>query len=100
MTETQQAAKTQQAKDLIAAVLAESGAACVTSSFQTECVVLVHLLIEQRPDIPVLFLETGYHFEETLAYRDQLTAQWNLNLRNLASQQSVAEQEAAFGILN
>jgi phosphoadenosine phosphosulfate reductase len=92
--------KTQQAKDLIASVLAEGHMPCVTSSFQTECVVLVHLLIEQRPDIPVLFLETGYHFPETLTYRDQMTAQWKLNLKNLAAQQSVAEQEAAFGILN
>jgi phosphoadenosine phosphosulfate reductase len=92
--------KTQRAKDLIASVLAQAGAPCVTSSFQTECVVLVHLLIEQRPDIPVLFLETGYHFEETLVYRDQLTAAWKLNLMNLSGKQSVAEQEAAFGILN
>ena len=35
---------------------------------------LVHMLKDQRPDIPVLFLETGYHFPETLAYRDQMTA--------------------------
>ncbi len=47
---------------------------CVTSSFQTECVVLVDMIRKQRPDIPVLFLETGYHFPETLAYRDQMTA--------------------------
>jgi phosphoadenosine phosphosulfate reductase len=92
--------KTQRAKDMIASVLAQASAPCVTSSFQTECVVLVHLLIEQRPDIPVLFLETGYHFEETLAYRDQLTVAWKLNLMNLSARQSVAEQEAAFGILN
>ena len=92
--------KTQQAKDAIADVLAQGGAACVTSSFQAECVVLVHMLLEQRPNIPVLFLETGYHFEETLAYRDQLTTDWHLNLVNLASAQSVAEQEAMFGILN
>jgi len=92
--------KIQRARDLIASVLAQAGAPCVTSSFQTECVVLVHLLIEQRPDIPVLFLETGYHFKETLVYRDQLTAAWKLNLMNLSAKQSVAEQEAAFGILN
>jgi phosphoadenosine phosphosulfate reductase len=92
--------KIQGARDLIASVLAQAGAPCVTSSFQTECVVLVHLLIEQRPDIPVLFLETGYHFKETLGYRDQLTAAWKLNLMNLSAMQSVAEQEAAFGILN
>src|SRR5207245_7752531 len=52
------------------------------------------------PDIPVLFLETGYHFPETLAYRDQMAAAWKLNLFNLAAEQSVAGQEAQFGILN
>ena len=60
--------KIQEAEGLIAAELAKSGAHCVTSSFQTECVVLVHMLTRQRPDIPVLFLETGYHFPEALAY--------------------------------
>jgi phosphoadenosine phosphosulfate reductase len=92
--------KIQIAKDLISAQLAQPGLACVTSSFQTECVVLVHMILEQKPDIPVLFLETGYHFPETLEYRDRITAEWKLNLFNLASQQSVADQEAQFGILN
>jgi phosphoadenosine phosphosulfate reductase len=92
--------KTQQARNLIAEALEQNGLACVTSSFQTECVVLVHMLIEQRPDIPVLFLETGYHFPETLAYRDKMAADWKLNLFNLEAKQSVADQEAQFGILN
>src|SRR5207249_2050142 len=86
------------AKEIITAQLSTS--TCVTSSFQSECVVLVHMIIEQRPTIPVLFLETGYHFPETLEYRDKLTADWNLNLFNLQSKQSVADQEAQFGILN
>ncbi len=93
-------AKIQAAQELIAAELAKSGAACVTSSFQTECVALVHMIVQQRPGIPVLFLETGYHFEETLAYRDKLASEWKLNLRNLEARQSVADQEAQFGILN
>ncbi len=92
--------KTAEAKALIAAELAKRGLACITSSFQTECVVLVHMLIEQRPDVPVLFLETGYHFPETLAYRDQMAKDWKLNLVNLEAKQSVADQEAQFGILN
>jgi phosphoadenosine phosphosulfate reductase len=102
MTELEQkiAQKIDDARQVIAAELAKPGAACVTSSFQAECVVLVHMLREQRPDIPVLFLETGYHFPETLAYRDQMTREWNLNLTNLAAKQSVADQEAQFGILN
>ena len=58
------------------------------------------MIVQQRPDIPVLFLETGYHFPETLAYRDKIAAEWNLNLVNLEAKQSVADQEAQFGILN
>ncbi len=92
--------KIQEAEALIAAELRKTGTPCVTSSFQTECVVLVHMVTRQRPDIPVLFLETGYHFPETLAYRDQMTRDWNLNLINLQSKQSVADQESQFGILN
>jgi len=48
----------------------------------------------------VLFLDTGYHFSETYAYRDRMAQSWDLNLQNLAAKQSVAEQEAQFGILN
>ena len=87
-----------EARALVADVLKDPNA-CITSSFQAEDVALVHMAIEVRPDLPVLFLETGYHFKETLAYRDQIAAQWNLNLRNLAAKQSVAEQESKFGIL-
>jgi len=92
--------KIQDARQLITAELAKNRAACITSSFQAECVVLVHMLKEQRPNIPVLFLETGYHFPETLAYRDQMTSDWNLNLVNLEAKRSVKEQESLFGILN
>jgi phosphoadenosine phosphosulfate reductase len=75
------------------------GKVCVTSSFQTECVALVHLLIAQRPDIPVLFLDTGYHFAETYIYRDQITEKLKLNLVNLLPERTVAEQESQFGLL-
>jgi phosphoadenosine phosphosulfate reductase len=87
------------AAETVAQALACSGAACVTSSFQTECMVLVHLVTRQRPDIPVLFLDTGYHFAETYAYRDRMAAQFNLNLVNLQSRLTVTQQEGQFGIL-
>ena len=72
---------------LIAGVLADAKAPCLTSSFQAECVVLTHLLREQRPDLPVLFLDTFHHFAETLEYRDEMTRKWNLNLIRLAAVQ-------------
>ena len=74
--------------------------ACITCSFQAEDVAVLHMVLQHRRDIPVLFLETGYHFPETLAYRDEMAAAWNLNLQNLSAKQSVADQEAQFGILN
>lgn len=73
---------------------------CVTSSFQAEDVVLLHMVRAILPDIPVLFLETGYHFAETLAYRDRMAADWHLNLINIVPPQSVADQESQFGILH
>jgi phosphoadenosine phosphosulfate reductase len=89
-----------QSKDAIRAALAAAGdKACDTCSFQLEDVALLHLLREQNPDLPVYFLETGYHFPETTAYRDRLAKEWNLNLRNLTGLQSVADQEAQFGKL-
>jgi phosphoadenosine phosphosulfate reductase len=70
-------------RQLIADELAANRVACVTSSFQADCVVLVHMLREIRPDIPVLFLDTVHHFTETYAYRDELSTLWGLNLVNL-----------------
>jgi phosphoadenosine phosphosulfate reductase len=88
------------AAELIRAAFNQNyGAACVTCSFQAECMAIVDLVIAQRPGIPVLFLETGYHFPETYEYRDQMAARLHLNLVNLASRQSVEAQESQFGIL-
>jgi phosphoadenosine phosphosulfate reductase len=92
--------KIARAEELIRQRLGSGSLACVTSSFQSECVVLVDMIRKQSPHIPVLFLETGYHFPETIAYRDKLAAEWKLNLRNLEAKQSVADQESQFGILN
>ena len=92
--------KVDQAASLIRGILRQDGEACVTSSFQAECMALVDLLIVEQPDIPVLFLDTGYHFPETYAYRDQMAAKLQLNLVNLSPKLTVREQEGQFGILN
>jgi len=69
--------------DLVAAELARAERPCVTSSFQAECVVLVHMLLERMPRVPVLFLDTVHHFAETYEYRDRIAQAWDLNLVNL-----------------
>ena len=73
------------ARAVIGNALDSAEAPCVTSSFQAECVVLLHLLRTVKPDIPVLFLDTVHHFAETYAYRDELVERWALNLVTLVA---------------
>src|SRR5438552_3456387 len=54
--------KVSEAREAVANATALPGPACVTCSFQAEDMVLVHLVRERQQDVPVLFLETGYHF--------------------------------------
>ena len=73
---------------------------CVTSSFQAEDMIVVQLVREVIPGVPVIFLDTGYHFAETYEYRDRMARDWDLNLVNVLPALTVAEQESQFGILN
>lgn len=88
------------AEDLIREVLERNtGRPCLACSFQAEDMVLLDMLRKLRPEIPVLFLDTGYHFKETYEYRDRMAQQWRLNLVNLEPEMTVAEQEGSFGKL-
>ncbi|HEX4168888.1 MAG TPA: phosphoadenylyl-sulfate reductase [Bryobacteraceae bacterium] len=88
-----------EARAIVKEALAVHEPACVTCSFQTEDMIVVELVRESIPDIPVLFLETGYHFAEVYRYRDEMTARYKLNLVNVTPQQSLTEHEAEFGLL-
>ena len=55
-----------------------AGDLATVSSFGAESAVLLHLIAQISPDLPVLFLETGKHFAETLAYRDALVERLGL----------------------
>jgi phosphoadenosine phosphosulfate reductase len=89
------------AEEVVNSVLAQGGAAqiCLTCSFQAEDIVVLHLLRKHLANIPVLFLETGYHFAETYQFRDQIAREWQLNLVNVLPRKTVREQESEFGIL-
>jgi phosphoadenosine phosphosulfate reductase len=73
--------------------------ACLTCSFQAEDMIVLHVVRERIPRIPVLFLDTGYHFAETYEYRDRMAKEWSLNLVNVTPQKTVEQQESEFGIL-
>lgn len=55
----------------------------VTSSFQTHSLVLLHILSRIAADIPVFFLNTGYLFPETLAFRDRIASEFGLEVHDL-----------------
>ena len=92
-------AKLDNVRAALAKEITGGGDVCLTCSFQAEDVLLAKLAIELDPQIPVLFLDTGYHFAETYSYRDQIAEQWNLNLINLLPEKTVPEQELEHGLL-
>ena len=67
----------------------------VTASMQDT--VLVHLASTVLPGIDVLFLDTGYHFIETLGTADAVEAVYDISLRRLLPLQTVREQDAVYG---
>lgn len=67
------------------------------SAFQAEGTCLLDMAVAIRPDLPVLFLDTGFHFKETLAFRDQLVRRLHLNVVSLGGEHTPESQAAAFG---
>jgi phosphoadenosine phosphosulfate reductase len=90
------------AEQLVEQVVREAAGApiCITSSFQTEDMVVLHMLRRHLPNVPVIFLETGYHFKELIAYRDKMVAEWGLNLVTALPVTTLAEHEAQYGLLH
>ncbi|RKF21232.1 phosphoadenylyl-sulfate reductase [Altericroceibacterium spongiae] len=84
----------QETMDVLYAVLKDglAGDVAAVSSFGAESAVLLHLMAQVDPATPVLFLETGKHFPETLAYRDELIEK--LGLTNLVNLTPDAEELA------
>ena len=69
----------------------------LTCSFQHDGVVLAHMLRSIKPDIPVVFINTGFHFKETLAYRDLIVKLFDLNLREVGRRMTFDEFKARYG---
>ena len=68
---------------------------CITSSMTDA--VLVHLASQVHEGMDVIFLDTGYHFPETIGTRDAVSAIYPVNVINVTPSRTVAEQEAALG---
>ena len=84
------------AEDIIEWAVATFGARfCVTSSMSDA--VLSHLASRVAPGVDVVFLDTGYHFAETIGTRDAVEVTLPVTLIDITPVQSVAEQDAAYG---
>jgi phosphoadenosine phosphosulfate reductase len=68
---------------------------CATSSMADA--VVAHLISQVKPGIDVLFLDTGYHFAETIGTRDAVAAVYDVNVVNVTPELTVAEQDARHG---
>ena len=68
---------------------------CVTSSMTDA--VIIHMASAIAPGIDVVFLDTGYHFAETIGTRDAVAAVYPVNLVNVTPSRTVAEQDAELG---
>jgi len=79
--------------------LEESGLdrVAIASAFQAEGTAVIHMAVCMRPDIPVLFLQTGFHFAETLAFKERLSEMLHLNVVELTGDYTVDSQSQAFG---
>ena len=70
-----------------------------SSSFQTHSTVLLHIISESPINIPVYFLNTGYHFPETISYKEVITEAFSLEVKEVYSQTPRIMQKDASGRL-
>ncbi|AKC32415.1 phosphoadenylyl-sulfate reductase [Candidatus Pantoea carbekii] len=71
----------------------------LSSSFGIQAAVLLHMLTQQHPKIPIILNDTGYLFPETYHFIDELTEKLNLNLYVFRAEISPSWQEARYGKL-
>jgi phosphoadenosine phosphosulfate reductase len=86
-------------REILAWTLEGSGLerVAIASAFQAEGTVVMHLATQIRSDIPILFLETGYQFAETLAFKERLADRLGLNVVDLVGEYTVERQAQELG---
>ena len=84
------------AEEVLAWTATTFGAGFIVASNMQDAV-LVHLASLARPGVDVLFLETGYHFAETIGTRDAVEATYPIRIVNARADDTVAEQDSLLG---
>ncbi|MDB4353753.1 phosphoadenylyl-sulfate reductase [Akkermansiaceae bacterium] len=70
-----------------------------SSSFGLQAAVMLNLIAKNAPQIPIIFVDTGYLFSETYAYIEELKSQLDVDIRHYVPRQTAAHQEAIYGKL-
>lgn len=71
----------------------------MTSSFQTHSIPLIHIVHNVDPEIPIYFIDTGYHFTETIEFKNELKDKYGFNVVDIRSEVSRINQRDAAGNL-
>jgi len=91
--------ETASAPEIVRWALEDSGIEriALASAFQAEGTCIMHMASQIRPDVEILFLETGFHFAETLAFKEQFAERLGITVTDLVGDHTVEQQTAAFG---
>jgi len=81
------------------AILNYPGKILLTTSFGAQSAAFLHLATQIKKDLPLLFIDTGYHFPETLEFAQELTKKLNLNLQTVRPLLTPEEIEQKHGKL-
>ena len=68
-----------------------------SSSFQTHSLPMLHIIGKVAPETPIYFIQTGFHFPETLSSRDRVGEEFGLNILNIESQVPKVQQRNSIG---
>lgn len=66
----------------------------IATSFQSSGLVILHMMRDIRAGIPVLFLDTGFHFDETIEFKRRMQDLWDLNVVDLRGEHGSSERQA------
>ena len=69
----------------------------LSTSFGIQSAVMLHLVTTEAPGLPIIWIDTGYHFPETYRFADELEKRLRLDLRVFTPQMTAARQEALYG---
>lgn len=91
--------KTTETRETITGFLSEGKKPFVGSSFQSHSIPLLHIVRSISKDIPVYFIDTGFHFPETITYKEQIAEQLDLNVistRSIVCKRLQCDADGAF----